>query len=70
MKKNVGSVDTIIRVILAIAVAVLYFRGYINGKAAIVLGVLAVVLLVTGVVGVCPLYYPLGINTKKQDQPK
>lgn len=70
MKKNVGSAGTVVRIILALVIAILYFRGYINGTAAVVLGILAVVLLITGVVGFCPLYIPLGISTKKQAQLK
>lgn len=66
MKKNMGTADRIIRVILAIAVGILYAAGQITGTAAVILGVLAVILLVTGVVGFCPLYAPFGISTMKR----
>jgi hypothetical protein len=65
MKKNVGQIDRIIRVALAVLVAVLYFTGVISGTWAILLGILAVILLVTGLVGTCPLYMLLGTSTKK-----
>ena len=68
MKKNVGLVDTVVRVILALVIGVLYLTGMAHGTMAIVLGVLAVISLVTGVTGFCPLYVPLGISTKKQEQ--
>jgi Protein of unknown function (DUF2892) len=68
MKKNVGLADTIVRVILAIAVAALYLTGSVHGKPAIVLGILAAILLITGVIGFCPLYALLGISTKTQAQ--
>ena len=65
MKKNVGQIDRILRVALAILVGILYFTGVISGTWAIILGILAVVLLVTGLVGTCPLYMLLGTSTKK-----
>jgi hypothetical protein len=63
MTKNVGTVDRIIRVLLAAVVAVLYFSGVISGTLAIILGILAVVLLVTALIGFCPLYAPFKIST-------
>jgi len=65
MKKNMGSTDKIIRLVLAALIAVLYITNVIIGTWAIVLGILAVILLVTGLVGVCPLYKLLGISTNK-----
>lgn len=65
MKQNMGSTDRIIRVVLAVAVAVLYFTGLISGTVAIILGILAIVFLLTSVVGFCPLYLPLKLSTKK-----
>lgn len=65
MNKNMGFADKAIRFILAIIVGVLYFTGVINGTWAIVLGILAVVFLLTSLVSFCPLYVPFGINTRK-----
>lgn len=65
MKKNMGAVDRSIRTILAIVVAVLYFTGTITGMAAIILGVIAIIFLVTSFVSFCPLYTVLGISTLK-----
>lgn len=65
MKKNMGTIDKVIRVIVAIVIGVLYFTGQITGTAAIILGVLAVVFLLTSLVGTCPLYLPVGLSTKK-----
>ena len=64
MKRNMGVVDRIVRVVLAAVVGVLYFTEQITGTAAIVLGILAVVFVVTSIVGVCPLYLPFGISTR------
>ncbi|MBW2560248.1 MAG: DUF2892 domain-containing protein [Deltaproteobacteria bacterium] len=68
MKKNMGSIDRSIRTILALVVAVLYFTGNISGIAAIILGVLAIIFLITSFVGFCPLYTVLGISTNKKKE--
>jgi hypothetical protein len=66
MKKNMGTIDRIIRVILALVVAVLYYTGQISGIAAIVLGILALIFVVTSAIGICPLYVPLKLSTIKK----
>ena len=65
MKKNIGNTDKLIRLMLALLVAVLYYTGVISGTFAIILGVIAVVLVVTSMVSFCGLYTILGINTCK-----
>jgi hypothetical protein len=64
--KNESGLDRIIRVIVAIVIAVLYFTGVISGTWAIVLGIVGAILLVTGLIGFCPLYKLLGISTLKK----
>lgn len=61
-----GTIDRIIRTLLAIAVGVLYYLNIISGTVAIVLGILAVVFLLTSLVSTCPLYMPFGLSTKKE----
>ncbi len=63
MKKNMGSPDCIIRVILAIVFVVLYFTGTGTGTWGIVLLVLAGIFILTSLVGMCPLYAIVGMNT-------
>ena len=63
MKQNMGSADRIVRVVLAIVVAILYFTNLISGTAAIILGVLAIIFLLTSAVGFCPLYAPFKLST-------
>lgn len=63
MKQNMGSTDRIIRMVLAVAVAILYFTNLISGTAAIILGILAIVFLLTSVIGFCPLYAPFKLST-------
>uniref|UniRef100_UPI004049C4D4 YgaP family membrane protein n=1 Tax=Flavobacterium sp. TaxID=239 RepID=UPI004049C4D4 len=66
MKQNMGSMDKIIRVFLAILVGVLYYFEIINGTIALILGILSVVFILTSLVSFCPLYLPFGINTRKK----
>ncbi len=65
MKQNMGTIDRVIRASLALVVVILYFTGNLSGLAAIVLGIFAIVFLLTGIFGFCPLYTALGINTIK-----
>lgn len=66
MKKNMGTTDKAIRILIAIVIGVLYFTNTISGTLAIVLGILAVVFLLTSFINFCPLYLPFGINTSKK----
>ena len=63
MKKNMGTADRIIRVIIAAIVGVLYFTGTISGTLGVVLLVLAGVFVLTSMISFCPLYSPFGIKT-------
>ena len=63
-----GSADRIIRVLLALVVGVLYFTSQISGTAAIILGLFAVIFLLTSVVAFCPLYLPFKISTLKKTE--
>ncbi len=65
MTKNMGTADRVIRVLLAIVVGILYLTGEIYGVAAIILGIFAVIFIITSLIGFCPLYVPLKISTKK-----
>jgi len=65
MKKNMGTVDRIVRTAVVVVIAVLYFTGQISGTLATVLGVIAIVFLLTSLLGSCPLYLPFGISTRK-----
>ncbi|HOI87375.1 MAG TPA: DUF2892 domain-containing protein [Lentimicrobium sp.] len=65
MKKNIGNTDKLIRLILALIIAVLYFLNVITGTLALVLGILAVVLVATSLLNFCGLYAIFGINTCK-----
>ena len=66
MTKNMGTIDRVIRVVIALTVGVLYFMGQISGTVALILGILAVVFVLTSLVSTCPLYLPFGLSTRKQ----
>ena len=66
MKKNMGSLDKGIRIIIAIAIALLYYFNVIEGTLAYVLMALAIVFLLTSFISFCPLYLPFGWNTCKR----
>ncbi len=71
MKKNVGTLDRIIRVIIAIVFGYLYFAKIITGAWGIVLLMLGLIFLFTAIVGHCALYVPFGISTcTKKDRDK
>ncbi len=63
MPKNVGNTDKVIRIVLAAVAAVLAFVVGAGSVGGILLLVVAAVLLVTALVGTCPLYLPFRINT-------
>jgi hypothetical protein len=66
MKKNMGTIDRVIRILLAIVVIVLYINGSITGIAAIILGIVAFIFIVTSLIGFCPLYAACKISTIKK----
>ncbi|MBC7747988.1 MAG: DUF2892 domain-containing protein [Methylotenera sp.] len=66
MKKNMGSTDKIIRIAIAVIIAILYFTNTISGTVTLVLGALAVIFLLTSFISFCPLYSPFGISTRKK----
>ncbi|HET9057572.1 MAG TPA: DUF2892 domain-containing protein [Chitinophagaceae bacterium] len=63
MKKNMGNTDRIIRILLAVVFAALYFTNTVSGILGIVLLVLGVIFVLTSLVGFCPLYTIFGVST-------
>ena len=68
MKKNVGTTDKVIRVLLAVVVAILYFTHVISGTLGIILLAVAAILILTTVIGFCPIYWPFNIRTNKKKE--
>jgi len=65
MKTNMGGNDRVGRLLFAVLVLLLYMMNIITGNIATVLLVLSIVFVLTSVVGFCPLYRLIGVNTKK-----
>lgn len=65
MKSNMSGLDRVLRVFFGIVLFVLYFTGVISGTLGIVLLAVGVLLLLTGLLGFCPLYALLKIRTNK-----
>jgi len=63
MKKNMGNIDRIIRLVLAVIFAALYFTGTVTGTLGVVLVILGAVFVLTSLVSFCPLYTIVGLNT-------
>ncbi len=68
MKVNMGTLDRALRIVLALVIGFLYYKGIIHGTFGIVLLVFAVTFLLSAFVGFCPLYVPLKINTAKHKE--
>jgi hypothetical protein len=68
MKKNMGVIDKALRIIVAMVLVILYFANVITGTLGLVLLILAVVFVLTSIIGFCPLYLPLKINTDKKQE--
>lgn len=63
MKKNMGSTDKIIKLVIAAIVAGLFFAKIITGTLAIVLAVLAGIFVLTSLASSCPIYSIFGLDT-------
>lgn len=66
MKSNMGSVDRVIRLVLAALVAILYFTNVISGTVALILSAFSAIFVLTSLISFCPLYLPFGISTIKR----
>jgi hypothetical protein len=67
MKKNMGTTDKVIRVLVAVIILVLYFTHVVSGTLAVILLIVAGIFVVTSLLGICPLYLPFGISTSKKE---
>jgi len=67
MKKNIGTIDKVIRVLVAVVVVVLYFSNVISGTLAIILLALSAILVVTSLISFCPLYWPFSLSTRNKE---
>ena len=67
MKKNMGTIDKVLRILAAFVIAGLYFANIISGTVAIVLLIIAGAFIVTSFMSFCPMYLPFGISTRNKE---
>jgi hypothetical protein len=63
MKANMGSVDRMVRLLVAVLLTVLYLTKVITGTLGMVAPVVSGIFLLTSLVRFCPLYTLIGVNT-------
>lgn len=68
MQANMGSLDRGLRILVAVVVAILIATGMLSGTWAYVLGIIAVVFLLTSLVSFCPIYKLFGLSTNRTKQ--
>jgi len=68
MKNNMSSYDKLIRLGLSIVLIILYYKQVVAGTIGIICLVVALVLTITSLIGFCPIYKILGINTRKTEK--
>lgn len=68
MKKNMGNIDRVLRILVALIIVTLYFMNQIIGTASIIGLVLGVIFILTGVFSFCPFYLPLKFSTRYNDK--
>lgn len=66
MKKNMSIADNVIRILITAVIAFLFFTNVISGTLGIVLLVAGAVLLLTGFISFCPIYFLFGLSTRKK----
>ena len=70
MKKNVGNIDKVIRIILAVVIVILALTHVISGILAVIMLILAGIFVLTTMISFCPIWWALGIGTAKKELEK
>ena len=63
MKKNVGSIDKVVRLLLAAILIVLFITNVVSGIVGYILLALAAIFVLTSLINFCPIWAIFGINT-------
>ncbi len=63
MKKNMGGIDKIVRLLVALLMVLAYFQGIVTGILGIILLIIAFIFVITSVISFCPIYLLFGIST-------
>jgi hypothetical protein len=69
MARNIGPEDRVVRIVVGLGLALLVYLGVLEGIAAIVVGVLAAYLVISGLLARCVFYKMVDVDTSIQEQP-
>lgn len=69
MQRNVGPEDRVVRIVAGLVLAALIYFGHLTGIVAIIVGILAAYLLISGLLVRCVFYKLADIDTSVQEQP-
>lgn len=69
MASNVGPEDRVVRIVAGLGLGALIYFGNLTGATAIIVGVIAAYLLLTGLVRMCLLYKLIGVDTAIHETP-
>lgn len=67
MKKNMGTADRVIRIVIAVLFVVLFFTHVVTGVWGYVLLALAAIFILTSIISICPLYLPFKLSTRTKE---
>jgi uncharacterized membrane protein YtjA (UPF0391 family) len=69
MKKNIGSIDKVVRVIIAlVATYFAYKGGFESAWVSYVLYAVAIIMLLTTLISSCPIYSIFGMQTNSEKE--
>lgn len=68
MTKNIGTTDKAVRIVVAVILVGLYFTNSLTGTPGVIALIVAGIFFLTSLIGVCPLYLPFGISTRKAEK--
>jgi hypothetical protein len=69
MARNIGPEDRVVRIVVGLALAVVIYVAHLTGVGAIIAGIIAAYLLITGLLARCLVYKLIGVDTSVQEQP-
>jgi len=69
MKKNIGKMDRIFRIAIAVCLVIFAYAKIIPTNLALTVYIVASVIALTGIVRICLLYKPFGISTCREKSP-
>ncbi len=69
MARNIGPEDRVVRIVVALVLAVIVYMGVLPRIGSIVAGVIAAYLLITGLLARCLFYKLIDVDTSVQEQP-